>query len=168
MSQVQWFYDDSGSRVGPVTEADIKSLLQNSRIGYGTLVWHSGLTEWVPVESTELKAEFGAMPPPLRKDRISAVWLWLLAISPVTWALMDTSTLNAGVTIIWILTVAMCAMDIKNIRSAGYKAPTIWWCLFVPGYLFVRSMKLSVSYVPLVVWILMYLVVTILPHMLTV
>ncbi len=154
MTQVQWFYDDSGSRVGPVTESDIKGLLKISKIGHGTLVWRTGMADWVPVESSELNVELTNTPPPLRKDRVSDLWVWLLAVSPIAWLAVDTSVLNAGFVAIWVLTVALCALDIGKLRQAGHQAPAIWWCVFVPGYLYFRSKRLKSNYSPLIVWIL--------------
>ncbi|WPN56674.1 DUF4339 domain-containing protein [Pseudomonas sp. P9_31] len=154
MNQVQWFYDDSGSRVGPVTESEIKGLLKVSKIGHGTLVWRTGMTDWIRVESSELITELATTPPPLSRDRVSDLWVWLLALSPVIWLAIDASVLNAGIVVSWLITIALCALDINKLRSAGYQAPAIWWSFVVPGYLYLRSKNLKSSYAPLIVWVL--------------
>lgn len=160
MSQVQWFYEENGSRVGPVTEEAIKDLLQGRRIGHGTLVWRSGLPEWVAVEASELNEELVATPPPLDKKHISGLWVWLLACSPLLWLYVpERSELGASL-VIGVLGIFLCALDIRKIRRAGYKAPSIWWSLFIPGYFFVRSQVLKLNYAPLIVW----LVLIVLPY----
>ena len=164
MNQVQWFYDDGGSRVGPVTESDIKGLLKVSKIGHGTLVWRTGMTDWIKVESSELNIELLHTPPPLRKDRVSDLWVWLLAVSPIAWLAFNPSVLSTGSVTIWLLTVVLCTLDIGKLRQAGHQAPTIWWSLFVPGYLYFRSKHLKSNYAPLIVWILIYAALFFMPR----
>lgn len=158
MNQVQWFYDDSGSRVGPVTESDIKGLLKVNKIGHGTLVWRTGMKDWVPVEASELSTELSNTPPPLSRDRISDLWVWLLALTPLVWLAIDTTVMNAGIVIGWAINVVLCSMDIGKLKRAGHPAPAIWWSLIVPGYLYFRSRLLKASYAPLIVWIVLNVV----------
>lgn len=158
MTQIQWFYDDSGSRVGPVTESDIKGLLKGRKIGHGTLVWRTGMADWVAVESSELNIELATTPPPLSKDRVSDLWVWLLALSPVAWLAVDARTMSAGIMIGWLVTIALCGLDSSKLRRAGYQAPVMWWAYFLPGYLYLRSKKLNSTQAPLIVWILLNVV----------
>jgi uncharacterized RDD family membrane protein YckC len=44
-----WYYANTGERVGPVTENEFHSLRQNGLIGPRTLVWREGLTGWLPL-----------------------------------------------------------------------------------------------------------------------
>jgi hypothetical protein len=167
MNQVQWFYDDSGSRVGPVTVYDLKELLKVHKIGHGTLVWRTGMTDWIAVESSELNIELATTPPPLSRDRVSDLWAWLLAISPVVWLVIDSSMLSVGIVVVWLATIALCALDISKLRQAGYKAPTIWWSffsIFIPGYLYFRSKRLKSNYAPLIVWILINVALIVVPR----
>lgn len=159
MNQVQWFYDDGGSRVGPVTENDIKGLLKVNKIAHGTLVWRTGMADWVPVEASELSTELSNTPPPLSRHRISDLWVWLLALSPIVWLVIDSSVMNVGIVIGWAINVILCSLDIGKLKRAGYQAPTIWWSLFVPGYLYFRSRLLKVSHAPLIVWITLNVVI---------
>jgi hypothetical protein len=49
-----WFYHKEGRRFGPVEEADIRGLLNNSEIAADTLVWRDGLGDWTEAQNTEL------------------------------------------------------------------------------------------------------------------
>jgi hypothetical protein len=153
VSQAQWFYEDNGSRVGPISEETIKALLQDKKIGHNTLVWRPGLDGWIALETSDLQGELAATPPPLRKENISDLWVGFLAGSPLFWMVTPYGYERTVFVVLWLLSIFLCAMEIRKIRLAGYKAPSIWWSFFVPGYLFVRSQKLQVHYVPLIVWL---------------
>ncbi|MQU41155.1 DUF4339 domain-containing protein [Pseudomonas helleri] len=156
MIKARWFYEEHGSRVGPVAEEEIKGLLRSGKIGYGALVWREGAPDWVSVEKSELKGELSATPPPLARERISDMWIWLVALTPILFLVAEPRTFWACITIAWLMTIFFCAMDIINIRKAGHKSPSIWWTFFFPfvlGYLFIRSQRLKKNQAPLLVWI---------------
>lgn len=41
-----WFYNDSGEQRGPVSTAEIKSLLATHKLQAETLIWSEGMAEW--------------------------------------------------------------------------------------------------------------------------
>ena len=43
-----WFYGKDGTQHGPVSEQKIKHLLFSNEIDGSTIVWHEGMTDWVP------------------------------------------------------------------------------------------------------------------------
>jgi hypothetical protein len=45
---MQWYYAKNGQQLGPVSEEKILACLHNQDITSQTLVWHEGLTAWVP------------------------------------------------------------------------------------------------------------------------
>lgn len=45
---MSWWYEMDGQQAGPVSEAELMELYDNNRIGDATLVWQSGMGEWVP------------------------------------------------------------------------------------------------------------------------
>jgi len=47
----QWHYADGGNQLGPVSDEELKNLLQNGSISSQTLVWSEGMAEWAPVGS---------------------------------------------------------------------------------------------------------------------
>lgn len=68
----QWFYAEGNrERRGPVTDAELASLLDSARISLDTLVWRQGMSQWLPL--TQFAAELGlsrafttaALPPEL-------------------------------------------------------------------------------------------------------
>lgn len=169
MNEAQWFYEDRGARVGPVVEAEIKGLVRDRKIGHGTLVWHTGMSAWVTVEASELKEELSYIPPPLAKDRVSDLWVWLIALTPLLLLINQPKFAGACLTIVWLMSVAFCAMDIRGIRRAGHGSPSIWWSFWfvlVFGYLYLRSRRLEKSQAPLLVWILIFVTAIFLPGLL--
>jgi len=43
-----WFYGKDGTQHGPVSEQKIKHLLFSNEIEASTIVWHEGMTDWLP------------------------------------------------------------------------------------------------------------------------
>lgn len=164
MTQVQWFYDDGGSRIGPITESDIKELLKARKITHGTLVWKTGMESWIPIEATELKSELTVAPPPLSKDSVPDLWAWLLAFSPLLGFVNVSLNTSVAVFIGIILVIILCSLDAQKLRQAGYQPPSIWWCLIPPVYLYIRSSRLKANYAPLIVWIICKVSLFILPQ----
>lgn len=86
----QWFYQRGNERKGPVSEEDIKILLKEGGINYGTLVWKNGFPEWLKIENTELSVHLKDVPPPLipvqgtvEKARVNNIAVWFLAFGPL-------------------------------------------------------------------------------------
>ena len=48
-----WYYEAEGATVGPVSDADVRMLVENGFISPETLLWREGLAEWVPLRKTE-------------------------------------------------------------------------------------------------------------------
>lgn len=46
-----WYYAAAGKQVGPFSEADFQALVNAGTITAATLVWHDGLSGWVPYGS---------------------------------------------------------------------------------------------------------------------
>jgi uncharacterized RDD family membrane protein YckC len=49
---MEWYYADSGQRVGPITETDLQSLYVSGKVKLDTLVWKAGMPEWQPFSAT--------------------------------------------------------------------------------------------------------------------
>jgi uncharacterized RDD family membrane protein YckC len=45
---MEWFYAEGDRQLGPVSDPDFQSLVQNGVVTDQTLVWHAGLPEWRP------------------------------------------------------------------------------------------------------------------------
>ncbi|MBI1182781.1 DUF4339 domain-containing protein [bacterium] len=65
--QAQWYAAVNGQQQGPLAVDDLKTLITSGNINRDTLVWKAGMENWLAAESTELKALFSQVPPPLPK-----------------------------------------------------------------------------------------------------
>ncbi|MBZ9758167.1 DUF4339 domain-containing protein [Mesorhizobium sp. ESP6-5] len=62
----EWYYEQDGTHVGPVSEADLNVLLANRLIDAGTRVWTSSFgQQWKHAHETELQMPRPTTPPPL-------------------------------------------------------------------------------------------------------
>ncbi|MEI8285481.1 MAG: DUF4339 domain-containing protein [bacterium] len=64
---MEWYYlDNQKQQVGPIDEADIKSLVANGTMKKTTLVWNENLENWLPARDSSLGTLFPASktPPP--------------------------------------------------------------------------------------------------------
>jgi uncharacterized RDD family membrane protein YckC len=43
---MDWYYAENDQRIGPISEDRLVQLANEGAVGAGTLVWHSGMTEW--------------------------------------------------------------------------------------------------------------------------
>lgn len=50
---MEWYYADSGQRIGPVAESDLQSLYVSGKIRHNTLVWRAGMPEWQTFEAAQ-------------------------------------------------------------------------------------------------------------------
>lgn len=66
--KMEWYYADANdNQFGPVTEAQLKTLMIEGKVTRNTMVWKDGMAEWVSAESTPLQDNFPATSPPLMK-----------------------------------------------------------------------------------------------------
>ena len=47
-SQHTWYYEVSGESLGPVSESELRTLLDSGKISMETLVWKESLSDWMP------------------------------------------------------------------------------------------------------------------------
>jgi hypothetical protein len=59
----QWHYGSGEKAKGPIGEEELRRLFRDGEIKMETLVWHPGMTDWVPLSHTELVDTDS--PPPL-------------------------------------------------------------------------------------------------------
>lgn len=50
---MEWYFAETNQRLGPVEDAEFRSLRESGRIGPDTLVWRSGMAEWQPLSALE-------------------------------------------------------------------------------------------------------------------
>jgi membrane protease subunit (stomatin/prohibitin family) len=64
--QAQWFIGAGGQQAGPFDLSALSGQAQTGALTRGTLVWRSGMAQWVPAEQVpELAGVLGSVPPPL-------------------------------------------------------------------------------------------------------
>jgi len=59
-----WYYAESGQQVGPYSENEMRSLLENGKISAETAVWKNGMGEWQPMGQISEFAQPSEAPPP--------------------------------------------------------------------------------------------------------
>lgn len=59
---MNWYYEQSGQRQGPVPDDELDRLLATGGITQNTLVWCEGMTDWAPLR--DARAATGETPPP--------------------------------------------------------------------------------------------------------
>jgi len=60
-----WYYTLNNQQVGPVDEEEIKKQIDAGVITHATLVWTSGMPNWLPIGQSSLASLMGAVPPPV-------------------------------------------------------------------------------------------------------
>lgn len=161
-SDAFWYYEERGTRIGPVTTEQMTALLQSGSLTLTSKVWKKGLADWTKLSDTELSPKLSASeePPALSATQISNVYAWLLAALPLPLfaiaALYSAATGNelygAGVgLVVVVLTISLLICDSDVLKKAGHETPAAWiWigCLIlanvaVPVYLYQRTKALK-------------------------
>lgn len=65
---MKWFYGENGQRLGPVSEADLGSLIAAGRIGPATLIWREGMEQWLPLGQVSAQGGLEVLPPSMGYD----------------------------------------------------------------------------------------------------
>lgn len=147
----QWYYYKGSDRCGPVAASEIADLLRIKEIDRKTLVWKSGMVDWIPLNQTALNTLATDVIPPIPMQAASNKFAWALAIIPI---LVDTASLLLGIpkdyclTTSWILVLIFWALDVHDIEKTGNELGLWQWLglLFIPAYLFARSYKVDHKY----------------------
>ncbi len=45
---MNWFYEKDGAQHGPISEGELKSLVESGKVGAHNLVWREGMADWSP------------------------------------------------------------------------------------------------------------------------
>lgn len=66
LPQVQWYAGIDGNRVGPLTEDQLRQMVQQGQVTKETLLWKQGMENWAAAQTIPEAAKlFDAVPPPL-------------------------------------------------------------------------------------------------------
>ena len=163
-TNTQWFYEVNGKRSDATAYEDIVTLISSEKISGKNLVWNSTMRDWMPLESTELRAHLVTRktPPPLTGNAVNNSTVWTLAFAPVIslfiesiiafsvydTEFMATQSIAAG-EYFWvaiIINIALSFRDEKKLREAGHDTSNFkGMAFFVPVYLFKRAKALQQS-----------------------
>lgn len=153
-----WFYEFNGTQVGPVTAAVIQQKYREGVIRETTLCWQPAFgTTWRPFRDTALAQGFAPIgqPPPFPRStpgtastsNVSEAWAWVIILVPLASTIgpifLQKYTPNAeqicGIAA-FVCTIQACRADKKQVINAGYmNAPSAWWSLFPPVFLWKRG-----------------------------
>ncbi|WP_055134821.1 DUF4339 domain-containing protein [Pseudomonas corrugata] len=150
MSDEQWFYDDSGTRKGPVTTTAMQELVRQNKLRLDTLVWQTGMLDWGPLSETNLASGL-TLPPPIRKESMFQLWAWLVAVFPALWVVMVYTAPVAKIPTVGVVAIlAWCCvivLDVHMLRRAGYSKPAYMWAVPVLfGQFYVATVYLYVRH----------------------
>lgn len=137
-----WYYTLNNQQVGPVEEVEIKNLVDAGTITHGTMVWTTGMANWLPIGQSPLASLLGADLPPAIPPSVAAVyehpevtkykqlfmWFWISLIGIIFFGI---GIIPAVVLFIILFHKTWKLTEYEGIRANADTA-TAW--LFIPGW----------------------------------
>jgi hypothetical protein len=172
----EWHYELNGKKYEAVSYTEISGLIKNETLSKESLVWKKGFDDWKQIIDTELNDLFSNNePPPLTGNKISNVFIWLLAFAPIIGFFLESifaysvnenefvAEQKIANSAYWFITlglnILLAVFDDVKLKNAGHKTNNLGWAIFlIPVYLWKRSnlTKQSKSY--FWVWIVSFIV----------
>lgn len=144
-----WYYAEKGEKLGPFNLEELKDLVKKGKVSNDTKVW-AGMGDWVPAYQTALSGMFSApsdTPPPLTGAEVYNLYVWLVVAMPIVGALLELLFIDilgeASFLLYLVPNVVLCVLDERKLKAAGHQAPSSWWCLIIPVYLWKRATLLK-------------------------
>jgi hypothetical protein len=147
-----WYYIKDDQRKGPISESDIRGLVENGTITRDTLVWREGMSDWQQAGSSYLREHFTDVPPLVPTvsttpalysahydpKSFKTLWLWFTLLSAIGYPLC---IIYVGIPIAIAGGVLMCILLYRfwaviqdgNVRTTPGKAVGF---LFIPLFNF--------------------------------
>jgi hypothetical protein len=169
----EWYYVSRAGRQGPVSFAMLRKFLAAGEIEESTLIWNTGMPDWVPYSrypeqlaaSGALEELSGQSAPELR-----AFYIWALALAPLWGSIVQIfatevlvavthTTLSYYAQLWWlpiVLNVLMSYLDYRNLPADGpeeIRTMDKWLFALVPWYIYRRDKALNATSRRLYVWI---------------
>lgn len=163
----QWYYVCAAGRRGPIPQQRLLELAEAGEITPDTLIWRSGLHDWIKFQLIgQLPEETpSAAPPPAAVGNTSG---WVLSLAPLWGTAIQIMCTDSRIALTheklanynemwWImvgLNVLAAYLD-RQVRRSGPEGGHIrlWWCLAVPFYIFRRDAPANAGMTRLLVWI---------------
>ena len=151
-----WYYDENGTRTGPVGREKVRDLIRAGTVGPSTLVW-GGSGEWIEAQQSALAEEFpaarGGAPPPLPATAVDNRLAWAIALVPVIGAGIEVALQRSDLWWVYVaLNIGLCLVDEQRLKAAGYKTPTVASVFIVPAYLWQRASLLKQPKIHFAIW----------------
>ncbi|MBO2975419.1 DUF4339 domain-containing protein [Burkholderia pseudomallei] len=176
-----WHYEKDGRRLGPVSDDEIRRLIQERVITLSTLVWKQGFVDWHTLADTDLAAhlETSSMPPVLPTAKISNAIVWILALAPIIGLMLQAMLAGAlaptedmaGLAgelavksgqywwITLLLNVGLSWFDERRLKRAGVDTSQFGKLVFVvPVYLWKRAKSLHQSPAYFWTWVVLFVI----------
>lgn len=161
-----WHYVQSGEKRGPVSEAAIREMLERKEVQPDTQVWRKGMTQWISLRESDLGELVASEPPSLAPSTIGNGYVWVLALLPLLYGVVDASIAASNhKALVWshiagapyrpsanlswqiptFINALLGFLDNQRLNKAGYGtfATRAMAIFLTPIYLFVRAKKLK-------------------------
>ncbi|MBU9185201.1 DUF4339 domain-containing protein [Burkholderia multivorans] len=176
-----WHYEKDGRRLGPVSNDEMRRLIQERVLSLGTLVWKQGFTDWRTLADTELAShlETSSIPPALPTTKISNAIVWILALAPMIGLMLQAMIAGAQAPseymaeyaaqaavksgqywwITLLLNIGLSLLDERRLKRAGVDTAKFGsMALVVPVYLWKRAKSLNQSPAYFWTWIVLFVI----------
>ena len=83
---MNWHYAEDNGAQGPVPDAEFEALVRAGRVQPTTLIWHEGMTNWLPLSQVAPEVLAAAALPPATGDAAPAAPIAKLSLGEVVCA----------------------------------------------------------------------------------
>ncbi|WP_018980214.1 DUF4339 domain-containing protein [Saccharibacter floricola] len=161
---MEWFYEQNGQQVGPVSRTEVIRLIVQRRIQPHTLVWTPDFgDQWRPAIKAGLMVSLSgrfrhnnAAESDEQGDNHTAalpsLWAWIYLIVPNGLALLiqyiaytkgTIETPLLPVLFVYAISFIALMMDRRILQASAVQPPSVWWYFFFPGYFIMRRERLG-------------------------
>lgn len=168
-SSEEWYYVSSAGRRGPIAVKELEELAASGEIAPTTLIWKSGLPDWIAFSSRHQFPEEIPVAEPLPAAPGRDLYSWALSLAPLWGTLIQVMSTDSRIALTheklanysemwWImagLNVLAAYLDLRRFNRRGAAGEPIdrWWCLAVPVYIYRRDRIAQTGPAKLWVWI---------------
>lgn len=143
VAQAGWYYVHQGNRIGPVSRQELERLIAEGQITADTQLG-SGAEDWRPARkepslSHLFPSAAAAQGEPGDLNRLA----WAIVAVPLAGAVLERTIGIGGLWFYALAYIALCVWDERRLKAAGRPAPSCWWSLLVPVYLWKRAGALT-------------------------
>lgn len=159
----EWHYEINGTRFGPVSAPQMRSLIASLQLNRNSFVWKKGMADWAAIAGTTFSSEFADTPPPLHGAAVDNSLVWWLAVAPIAGVILAgflAGLTHKDVGNFWwatlVLNVVLSTLDEKKLQKAGHDTKRMGAAWLVPVYLYKRAEVLKQKNTYFIVWIVLF------------